>query len=825
MAVVLTSGQKLTLERLNKNDFEPIKQADITRLLGKMLDTESTAKQVVPKVIEYEKTKFPSKSVSDIQKYITKKLKASDDRAMFREVLSQGDYSSFPDVTKEKGKGKVNQQMFTENLPPQKITGGAKGAPSKPNGSSSELDTLLDKLLSGGDPDSVHVEAEKKDPFSGPGRTVGGDVVPSEPGQPSTGLDFSSFFKEGSKAYKENQATVDKLKKALTKQKLDDGSWFTSIASMEVPELEILQQVVNFTPLGFSKKDKDNFGKMLSRDPSEMNSISTADGLKLVGKMLVNPDSIGTLLKTRGEQLSGDAKEGLDKFWRKVTGQKPPKDEELGSLEDIVQGRRDKISKDKKRHADLDRLNGKEPTTTPDKTNQLPIKDIGGGKTAISLDDLDNLPTIDLETGEVKAGRRHKSNMTPEELLRPPPIPGFKESSATQDAFSFLRGLFIPDFSNTTDKEKALIKLKESDPSAYNKYQDAMKKYEYTKKKLALTKSSEIDLSIHKDQIKRTFDFSRSLLEKASSLGELSSDQIETIYDVSGSLEDVISGDVKITYSDLGKFQRAIFSMIPQDVLRGGGTDFADYVKDMKKALGSAFDGDSDLSDDYSYITKVATETGDLADIEEEVEEKDGDNPSEDQPEEDPPEEGSVKEVPLDTSSSKHDGNNDWASLRPRMAWGGTDSMFFRKEEEVQQANLISEAMGIEASGWGNGSDNSLYKMNLVQDAMRYSKCFAMPQPAPPDPLQLPSKFIQMTTPIMVAGYAPTNRSFEVARDPYKFGQYQNFKPAYQQTVYPSVEQKVQTGQYPYVADLRTGGQEQSVSKWDYLENLRWTHG
>ena len=816
MAVVLTRGQKLTLERLNKNDFEPIKQADITRLLGKMLDTESTAKEVVPKVIEYEKTKFPSKSVSDIQKYLTKKIKAKDDRIMFREVLSQGDYSSFPEVSK--GKKAQNAKMFTEELPQQ-----PSSKTGKSNGSSSELNDLLDKLLAGGDPDSV--EAEKKDTttqdrFSGPGRTVGGDVVPSEPVQPSTGLDFSSFFKEGSKAYKENKATVEKLKKALTKQNLEDGSWFTSIASMEVPELEILQQVVNLTPLGFSKKDKDDFGKMLSRDPSQMNAISTTDGLKLVGKMLVNPDSIGTLLKTRGEQLSGDAVEGLDKWWRKATGQKPPKDEQLGSLEDIVQGRRDKISKDEKRQADLDRLNGKEPSTTPDRTNQLPIKDIGGGRTVVSLKDLDNLPTIDLETGEVIPGRGDKSNMTPEELLRPPPIPGFKESSATQDAFSFLRGLFIPDFSVGTDKEKALRKLKESDPSAYNKYQDAMKKYEYTKKKLALTKSSEIDLSIHKDQIKRTFDFSRSLLEKASSLGELSSDQIETIYDVSGSLEDVMSGDVKITYSDLGKFQRAIFSMIPQDVLRGGGTDFADYIKDMKKALGTEFDGDSDLSDDYSYITEVSTETDDIADIEEEVEEKDGDNPPE---EPEPPAEGSVQEVSLDTSSSKQDGKDDWASLRPRMAWGGTDSMFVRKEKEVQQANLISEAVGIEASGWGNGSDNSLYKMNLVQDAMRYSKCFAMPAPAPQDPLQLPSKFIQMTKPIMVAGYAPTGRSFEVARDPYKFGQYQNFKPSYQQTVYPTIEQRVQTGEYPYVADLRTGGQEQDISKWDYLENLRWT--
>jgi len=80
-----------------------------------------------------------------------------------------------------------------------------------------------------------------------------------------------------------------------------------------------------------------------------------------------------------------------------------------------------------------------------------------------------------------------------------------------------------------------------------------------------------------------------------------------------------------------------------------------------------------------------------------------------------------------------------------------------------------------------------------------------------------------MTTPILVSQYAPIGRSFEVARDPYKFGQYQHFKPAYQQTVYPMIEQRVQTGEYPYIADLRTGGQEQDISKWDYLTNLRFT--
>ena len=302
MAVVLTRGQKLTLERLNKNDFEPIKQADITRLLGKILDTESTAKEVVPKVIEYEKTKFPSKSVSDIQKYLTKKIKSKDDRIMFREVLSQGDYSSFPDVSKDTAQVKRNGKMFTEELPMGKSGSSSVKKPTKSSGTSSELDALLDKLLSdeGSEPEGSEPEGSTSDPFSGVGRRIGGGEVDKNnqtkgksSGIDFSSIDFSSFFKEGSKVYKENKETIDKLKNALSKENLDSGAWFTEIASMEVPELKVLQQVVNYTPLGFSEKDKDNFAKMLSRDPDQMNTVSTSQALKTVGKMLVNPDEIG----------------------------------------------------------------------------------------------------------------------------------------------------------------------------------------------------------------------------------------------------------------------------------------------------------------------------------------------------------------------------------------------------------------------------------------------------------------------------------------------------------------------------------------------------
>jgi len=860
MTAVLTKQNQEVIGKLDRKDYEGITQRQITTMLKKVLDyNDSRAKKVSKDVYDFEVYKFPNKTPKQVENYISKKLDKND-KAVFREAIS--DYTSFPDpgVSKDKARSKAQAKAQAKKVSDDKLYGGlvstqggtsqggtTQGKQTKSSGTSSELDALLDKLLSdeGSEPEGSE---STSDPFSGVGRRIGGGEVDKSKNNQTKGkssgidfssIDFSSFFKEGSKVYKENKETIDKLKNALSKENLDSGAWFTEIASMEVPELKVLQQVVNYTPLGFSDKDKDNFAKMLSRDPDQMNSVSTSDALKTVGKMLVNPDEIGVLLKTRAEQISADAQEGLDKWWRKVTGQKPKKDEELGSLEELVNTRRAKIEKDKKRQADLDRLNGKEPE--PDKSEK-PInwgtRPIGSGVDPVTgikaggvvyNNNFDDIPMLDI-TGQFIGG--DKNQMTAEELLRPPPIPGFKESSATQDAFSFLRGLFIPDFSVGTDKQKYLAHLKQTDPSAYNKYQDAMKQYEYTKKKLVLTKDSDIDLSIHKDQVSRTFDFSRELLEKASSLGKLTSDQIETIYDVSGTLEDVMSGDVKISYADLGKFQRAIFSMT-QDVLADSNID--DYIAEMRDALGSSFDGDSSLADDYNYIDqlkqKTDTDTKAEVDIDDKKDEdkpdskpNDPDDPDEDpDPDPDTEESGPIKEVSIDTTSSKPDSKEDWPRLRPRMAWGGTDELFYRRKDEIERANLISESMGMETPGFGNGPDNPLYKCNLIHDSMRYSNCFAMPAPGPPDPLQLPSKFIQMTTPILVSQYAPIGRSFEVARDPYKFGQYQHFKPAYQQTVYPMIEQRVQTGEYPYIADLRTGGQEQDISKWDYLTNLRFT--
>jgi hypothetical protein len=208
MSLTLTRGQQLTLDRLDKEDYKSIKQADVTRLLNKTLDSRVTAEDVIPKVMKYEQVKFPKKSDDEIQKYITKKLKGKTDREMFREVMGGSSDS--------KGESKI------DDYAPSKLgkDGGGLKKPAVPNGSSAELEKLLEQLMGGDETSS--------DPFAGKGTRVGGDtdLTPSgranhqgkgeiEPEQGGGGIDFSKFFKEGTQAYAENKETIDKLKNSV----------------------------------------------------------------------------------------------------------------------------------------------------------------------------------------------------------------------------------------------------------------------------------------------------------------------------------------------------------------------------------------------------------------------------------------------------------------------------------------------------------------------------------------------------------------------------------------------------------------------------------
>lgn len=320
----------------------------------------------------------------------------------------------------------------------------------------------------------------------------------------------------------------------------------------------------------------------------------------------------------------------------------------------------------------------------------------------------------------------------------------------------------------------------------------------------------------------------RKLLQKASSLKQLTKDEIEQIYDVSGTLEDVLSGKNNISYSDFNKIQSAVFNTIPSNVL--GDTDFTEYAKEVESVLGSKFKGDSNLLN--SSLTDILNSLGmkdETGKRSPENEEKDGEPRGPEPREPDPPKpDEPIKEKPLDTQENPQASGqeeNSTSSLRPRMQWGNTDELFFRKDNEVKEANLIADAMMVQTPGWGNGADNSLFKMNLKQDDMRYGRTFSMPPSPPSQSDVLPQRFVNVVQPIWVSQYPPAQRPFlEQTRDPYLFGQYNNFTPEMTQTVYPRVEQNVQTGEWPHVADMMTHGVEQQVSRrWDPIVNQRFT--
>ena len=835
--LILTKGQEQTISRLKSSSWDVIKPGDITRLLPKLLDSKPKSEELIPKIVEYERIKNPSKSIQWIEKVLDKKLKAPADKTMLREVLAQGDYSSFPDVSKP------SKRTVTESLP----SGDRSSFPDvtkskkKKSGTDAKLQETLDKILGG---------SVKETPFQGKGTAVADMAATPK------GMDWGSLFKTGTKTYTDNKALIDKFKASITPEKMANGSWFTSLAAMEAPEIEILQQVINMTPLGLSTKDKSNLENLLSRDKSKSGSVSTSDGVKLILKTLINPDAVGTILKTRGEQLSADAAEGLDTWWRKATGAAPKKDEKLGALEDIIKGRQDDAASLAKRQSDIDALKGKVPKPV------IPVKEADKGIVGLKPGMIvDKFKPVNGAEGDL-------NKMSIEDILKPPPIPGQTTTTATQDAFGFLKGIFVPTYGlgdKRNTPEGALEWLRTNDPAAYSKYIYAKAANEKTVKKAGLSLNSEIDLSVSKEEVLRARTFTQDLLKKASSLKQLSDQEIEDIYDISGTLEDVLTGKTKISYKQLDDITRSVINQVPKSVLDNANLN--DFILKQKSSLGSTFNGDSMLTtlaegkygrdaDDITTDTKPDPKTDDLK----------PDDPKPDDPK--PP--GIPDTQPINESKlDNQDEDTSWSELRPRMSWGGTDSMFTRSKENVNLGNLLSDARSVEKPGWGNGTDNILFMRNNEVDRRRFTKTFPMPQTkrymASPNFYNNNSAFgqtqyIDAYCPHMDQPYVPTFQPWRdpaaeltaysahidpiwepqlppagierplvmETRNPADFNQFLEFTPAYAPSSYPMTNSAVQFAYYPDVQNLAfQRGREPLVAyplnSMEFIRNQRFT--
>lgn len=713
--LILTRKQNDTVSRLKSSSWGEIKPLDISLLLPKLLDSKKESEILIPKIIDYEKIKNPTKSIDWIVKVLDKKIKSSDDKKVFEEVIKMGDYSSFPSIDKPTKKtGKKNNLK----IPTNDLSKFLNTTTVKKSGTDQQLNDKLDSILKSNREQSGIQETPA---FQGPGTKLG-DVDKVD-----NSIDFSTLFKTGSKAYTDNKALIDGFKKNLTKEKLADGSWLTGLASLSYPEIQIMQDVINMTPLGLSSKDKSNLENLLSKDKSKNSSVSTSDGIKIILKSLINPDSIGTILKTRGDQITADGAEGLDKWWRKATGAAPKKDENLGALEDIIGGRIKTENDKNKRQQDLDLLKGKKTEVKP----VIPVKEVDKGIVGLK-------PIMDkgITGGKFKPvgdiDNQDKNQLSIADILKPPDVPGMQETTAGQDAFGFLKGIFVPNFGlgdKRNTPEGALEWLKTNNPEIYSEYNKKKFDYDKTVKKAGMSINSEVDMMYHKEEVLRAREFTRDLLKKASDLKELTDQEIEDIYDISETLESVLKGDSKITYKDLDDLTLGVINMIPEGILQAGNI-LGNFTDSQLKGLKPSFKGDSNLTNFDSSLKQGKGRTVKIT-KDPYKDPKDKDPNDKDGNPKDPKKE--ITETTLDKKESSKSDTDDtsWSDLRPRMKWGGTDEMFIRSEDNVNIGNLVAAARGIEEEGWtnGNADENILFKRTLKTDSMRYNPNGTNPMP------------------------------------------------------------------------------------------------
>ena len=711
--LILTRKQNDTVSRLKSSSWSEIKPLDISLLIPKIINNKKESSELIPKIVEYEKIKNPTKGIKWIEKVLDKKLKTKDDKKTLHEILLDGDYSSFPDVSKPAKKtGKKNNLKIPTNSIEKLFP-----TITKKSGTDQELKDKLDSILKSS-------EIKETPAFQGPGTKLS-DVDKEQTTDDS--IDFTTLFKTGSKIYKDNKALIDSFKKNLTKEKLADGSWLTSISSLTYPEIQILQDVVNLTPLGLSSKDKSNLENILSKDKNKQNSVSTNDGIKTILKSIINPDGVGMILKTRADELSADAAEGLDKWFRKATGAAPKKDENLGSLTDIIGGRIKTEDAKNKRQADLDLLKGKKTEEKP----VIPVKEVDKGIVGLK-------PIMDKgitggkfkPVGDFGAGEIDKNQLSIADILKPPEVPGMQQTTAGQDAFSFLKGIFVPNYGlgdKRNTPEGALTWLKTNNPAAYSEYNKKKFDYDKTVKKAGMSINSPIDMMYHKEEVLRAREFTRDLLKKASDLKELTDQEIEDIYDISETLESVLTGDAKITYKNLDDLTLGVINMIPEGILQAGNI-LGNFTDSQLKGLKASFKGDSNLTNFDSSLKQGKGRTVKI-----------NKNPYKEGDDKDPPDKDpkdpkkEITETTLDKKESSKIDTDDtsWSDLRPRMKWGGTDEMFIRSEDNVNIGNLVAAARGIEEEGWGNGNadENMLFRRTLKTDSMRYNPNGTNPMP------------------------------------------------------------------------------------------------
>ena len=609
------------------------------------------------------------------------------------------------------------------------------------------------------------------------------------------------LFNTTTQTYQDNKKLIDSVINSVNKQ---DGSWLTTIASLEFPELQIIQSVMNATPLGFNEADNANLQKIIN---NQVGNMSGSDYASVMGKLLVNPDALGKIIQGRASNSLSDAKNALSDWGNKIVGKKPGKSQEQQSIEDIVAGRISQTKTDAAKKEYINNAKGKTPQTQPEpKKPQGP--DLGmGGRKPTGFAPLPTTSNLD------KAG----------DLLTPPDIKnyGWKDPTVMEDVGRWFRGVLnLPKGIYTA--EQYVQYLKQYNPELYKRYNDELNIYNVRASKVKLNADSVYDTKVGKNSIEGMI----SLLDKATlesgSLSNLSEDQISDIYDGIQMLKDVASGKRQdVSYSTLNLLSQSLFDELPRELRTKYRPELKAVNDYIEKDLRPNFEGDSELFKPINdtYDTPDEENPEETPTKPDETKPTDPTKPTE--PETKPPEDpkeilGGVK-VNERTMSSDVIGD-----LRPRLNWGG--AVLKQTKAEVNYMNAFTDAMALDDVGWGNGKDNTLFNINNIDTERRYSNCFAMPKLPKPDPKPLSQNFREKQSIVWTPQNAPLD-SYKHMRDNLDFGQYQNLsKRANLETTDPRDEIILNPNEFPAQVDKLTGGIPMKVkTNFNYINNQRFT--
>ena len=635
---------------------------------------------------------------------------------------------------------------------------------------------------------------------------------PIKPKQPKSNQDLmneldtksiSSIFNTGSKLYTQNKKMVDSVGNSIIN---NDGSFFTTLASMTQPEIAILQQLTNMTPLAYNDRDNQLLQSLIHKNKGQyaVNDATGDEYAKMYAKLLFNPDAIGKMVQGSISNSFDD----LIEWGKKAVGIKAPDPnaESDKMIKDIVSGRINEGQAVKDRQKVIDIAKGKKV-----------------------WDD-----NVDLSL------RPKQPTKTAADFLTPPDIKryGYHERNAFEDVANFFQKLMGQrDLDGTPADYLNLLKTK--NPTLYEKYQKEMSDYEMRKAKVQLDANSSFNTAVGGKSLSYITSLLDNITREPGALADLTEEQIGDIYDGVNFLKSVKEGKKQgINYQTIQDLSQSIFDEMPLSIMEKYKPKLDNINEMIRTELTKQFEGDSNLMSELNFNTSAKVEPSEETKAEVDVGEKpietkpdmktDDKMPPEDDkipPEEDKPtEDAASSAIKADITERSITTNKKIGDFRPRLSWGGNDILLPTKEE-VNLMNAISDSMSLDEVGWGNGAENTLFNINNIDNERRYSRTFSMPPAPKPEPTTVPYNFYQSQRPNFTSQLPPISEiSSKLMRDNLEYGQYQQLSERCNlSTTNMNAFINSQPNQFPAQIDMKTGGDALKFSPdFNYIINQRF---